>query len=360
MAEISGMKKNFYEYYLITEKETEVLLKNAIFVLDTNVLLNFYRYSSLTVEKYLELLFSIKGRLWMPFQIGREFHNNRYNEIIRQKKIYSDYIKKVKSLKDDFKSKSRNPFIPDEYLEYLELIITDLCKSERNFDTIISSDNVLNDLNEIYKDNVGESYTIEELNEIYSEGKQRYKDKVPPGYMDEKNKPLDNRKYGDLILWKEILEKATKDKKDIIFITSENKEDWWDKMDNNKIISPHPSLRKEFREVTGQNYYSFQPFRFLELSKKFLQFDIKKEVIDEVKTNDNNNYYTILLTVNYPEEIQWIKDRLETLGYDFMIKEIENNNFQIVAQLPDIPDLRRKLNDRILKIQDEFRKNIVT
>ena len=39
-----------------------------------------------------------------------------------------------------------------------------------------------------YEANVGEDFDKDELNKLYKEGEQRYKQQVPPGYKDEKNK----------------------------------------------------------------------------------------------------------------------------------------------------------------------------
>jgi hypothetical protein len=63
------------------------------------------------------------------------------------------------------------------------------------------------------------------LNEIKKEGKERYGRRMPPGFKDDK-KPED-KKYGDLILWYQIIDEAKKSKKPIVLISGDVKDDWW-------------------------------------------------------------------------------------------------------------------------------------
>ena len=56
--------------------------------------------------------------------------------------------------------------------------------------------------------NVGSPFNISTLLKLYTEGEQRYKYKIPPGYEDLQKDQKDEtkrQKFGDLILWKQIL-----------------------------------------------------------------------------------------------------------------------------------------------------------
>lgn len=67
------------------------------FVFDTNVLLNLYRYKKETRDSILEVLEKLQDRIWIPYQVGLEFHRNRLL-------VISDQNKKM----DDFKSSIKN------------------------------------------------------------------------------------------------------------------------------------------------------------------------------------------------------------------------------------------------------------
>lgn len=60
------MRDLFSGPYQPTEDQFTELWQQCLFVLDANVLLNFYRYSPQTSEELLTILRRIKDRLWIP------------------------------------------------------------------------------------------------------------------------------------------------------------------------------------------------------------------------------------------------------------------------------------------------------
>ena len=97
----------------------------------------------------------------------------------------------------------------------------------------------------------------EEIYKWCEEGEKRYKNQIPPGFMDGKDKD-GVRKYSDFIIWKEILNYARNQKKDIIFVTDDVKADWWDES------GFHAKLLAEF-EKTGQSIMPMKSMEFLSL-----------------------------------------------------------------------------------------------
>ena len=65
----------------MTEHELKSILENGIIVFDTNVLLNLYFYTVETKNKMIGVMEKYKERLWMPYQVGWEYFNNRENKI---------------------------------------------------------------------------------------------------------------------------------------------------------------------------------------------------------------------------------------------------------------------------------------
>ena len=56
------------------------------------------------------------------------------------------------------------------------------------------------------------------------EKSRRYRDKVPPGYKDASK---DDGGIGDFLIWKTLLQLGSKEKKDFVFVTGEQKPDWF-------------------------------------------------------------------------------------------------------------------------------------
>src|SRR5262249_1713579 len=104
-------------------------------------------------------------------------------------------------------------------------------------------DALLETVTALFAGKVGPSYSTEQLQQIYSEGEARYARNTPPGYMDIKEKEGIER-YGDLILWRQLLDYARLQRKPLIFITGDTKEDWW-LSNEGKTIGPRPELVQE-------------------------------------------------------------------------------------------------------------------
>lgn len=82
------MRKNFEIFYVASEENIKTLWDNAVFVLDANVLLNLYRYSSDTSQTIMKLLENISDRLWIPHQVALEYNFNRVKVINEQIAAY--------------------------------------------------------------------------------------------------------------------------------------------------------------------------------------------------------------------------------------------------------------------------------
>ena len=117
------------------------------------------------------------------------------------------------------------------------------------------------------------------MQDVYREGARRFENRIPPGFKDQK-KPEPDR-YGDLIVWKQILDEAEKRKTATILVTSETHDDWW-WMEDGKRLGPHYLLVKEFRDRVARPFYMYPPDRFMEESNIRLKRGISARAIEEV------------------------------------------------------------------------------
>jgi len=350
------MKNAFLEYNPLSKQEVESLWGSAIFVFDTNVLLNLYRYSDETSNKFIQIILELKARIWLPYQVGLEFNKNRLTVISDQKKHYEEFDKKINDIIGEIENKNRNPFLSDALFEKISSIKNDI-KLEvdnkiKSYNESLNNDLLLDQINSIFDGKVGNFSNEEDLKKLYSEGEKRYKDKIPPGYCDIK-KP-ENERYGDLIVWKQIISKSKNDGIDIIFVLDDRKEDWW--LDHQgKTISPRPELLKEFRCETNRKCHFYKPFQFLEYSSEYLGSIIKPEVIEEVKNYNpeivkNDNFIQLNLTLQgTPHDLNLLINEMKNAGYN-VYTEFSNINdlHDVNIILPNIPDLERRLNSKYL------------
>lgn len=69
--------------------------------------------------------------------------------------------------------------------------------------------------------------------------------------------------------------------KNIIFITDDEKEDWW-WVESGKTIGPRPELIDEIRTETKAMFYMYSVDQFLKYAKELLGIESKPETAKEV------------------------------------------------------------------------------
>jgi hypothetical protein len=104
---------------------------------------------------------------------------------------------------------------------------------------VAAKDPIREQIDILFEGKIGVAPTDQQaLENILLNAEVRYERKIPPGYSDiGKDKNVSDssflhagieyeRKYGDLILWKQLIEKAKEtDSKAVLFVTSDTKED---------------------------------------------------------------------------------------------------------------------------------------
>lgn len=281
------MREIFKEYHQFTEKEFKRLWRDCVFVFDTNTLLNMYRYSRATVDAYFDVLNELKKKkqIWIPYQVGYEFYENRIDVISEHEKSYDYILSILEKVKSDLDDKYKDhPFldlhkIKEEMDKGLSAVEASIKQAKNDHPKWLENDEVLERLNQLFEKNIGNNYNEQRLEEIKKEGKERYEKKVPPGFKDSK-KPEDKR-FGDLILWHQIIDKAKESKRPIVLISGDVKEDWWLEKDGKRLM-PLPQLKKEMSDKAGVDFHIYTADRFLELSKTEKK-DIGDSTIKEVK-----------------------------------------------------------------------------
>ncbi|MCD7034350.1 PIN-like domain-containing protein [Metabacillus sp. GX 13764] len=296
--------KGFIGY---SKEEYKELWASALFVVDTNVLLNFYKYTSKESTKSLmDILKFLKnaGRLWIPHQVALEYFFNYETNMFKQHEGYNLLGSELKKLKDSAEKtlrsvQSEHPYIVTDkfqfFIENMEQSNAQLQeKLDKELAELSDSNSIQDELLILLNGVVGEPYSQERIDVIEKDGKNRYKLSVPPGFKDIVDKKKESFRtygdfryqqlYGDLIVWHQMLDKAKLEDKltPIIFITEEKKEDWWEK-DGSKVKRPHPQLIQEFINKTSQKFYMYRTENFVRYAKDYLEADfITDEQVENV------------------------------------------------------------------------------
>lgn len=303
------MKSQFSGYYPPTEAEYEKLWKEATIVLDTNVLLNLYRLPATARDELFSVLETLKSRIWVPHQVALEFQRRRLTVIASEQKSTEAAKQSASALVEDFKNKVEALQIdkqgigvdPMPLLENLEKANEDLInainsahKEQLDISTL---DHVRERLDKLLAGCVGVGPTTQkDLDALINDGDDRYRERIPPGFGDiEKDKNPNEatfihdqikypRKFGDLILWRQLIEKVkTSGIKVVLLVTADKKEDWWWR-EQGKTIGPHPQLVREImREGEVDLYWMYSPVQFVEHANKYTATTISTQSVDELK-----------------------------------------------------------------------------
>lgn len=337
------MKELFPGYYRKTEADIKRIWENGIIMFDTNVLLNLYRYSESTQNTILELIKKFSGQIYLPHQAALEYNRNRYEVIAEQEKAYNEFLDKIIQIQKDLQSTSKPPFLTNkvdkELNNVFEKVTSEVKESINKYCDYLKNDPIYNSISELFKNRITNQFTQDELNQIFKEGEERFKNKIPPGFEDEKTKE-GIRKYGDLILWKQIILKAKELKKDVILITDERKIDWWWKIKDGRNMGPRQELVEEIKREANVDFHMYSSERFLTYGQSLLKEKINQQAFEEIQAMKKAEM----------EEIRRIQF-LEKKRFEREIKANEELNFLFQK----LDDINHKINnlrahqDRLLK-----------
>jgi PIN like domain len=288
------VRDGFEQYYRNSPESFNRLWTESTFAIDANVLLDLYRFSSAIREKLLSTFEGLRDRVWIPHTAVAEYHRNRLKVVSDTFEPYRKIREACVKNRDETLATlnqytSKHPFIEIEEVRQtlrtaFDTVIQNLddaAKSSPDHIAIADSDPVRDTLTSLFDGKVGKALTDAELEKIHADGKGRYEKRTPPGYMDG-GKPEPER-YGDLVIWEEMIRKSVSENKPLIFVTGDDKEDWWEII-HGKTVGPRVELLKEFKERTRNSFYMYQTGDFLRKSANFLNLaKVSEQEVEEIQ-----------------------------------------------------------------------------
>ncbi|WP_282019107.1 PIN-like domain-containing protein [Salegentibacter mishustinae] len=405
--------KKISELFELSDNSERQMWENAVIVFDSSALLNFYDIpKDSRKEIYKTFRGSLKDRLMLTGHIQFEYLKNRKKTISeplknngkdisyysiekhylmninKEYKSINSSISEIKKLMNEVnsatKKSDRHPHLPedifssfkidldkfsqdinqfDEHRLKFETKIKEHIKSIRNEITDLESkDDVLDAINTYFILGVDHEYS--EKLKLANEASKRYLNSIPPGYLDNNKDGL--QKYGDFYIWDQIIDYALKNRKSVIFICDDLKDDWCvqEKNNRNRISYPRPELSKEFFEKTGYRFWMYSLSQWPFYSNKYLNtelnvdnFTFQPEYIDTsiVNTIDVAKKYLNLLNEkdynhNIPPSI-----------LNLVLKNLEHFSFSTLRKIQT--NLTSQLNllekdKRLLQAKKDFEENI--
>ena len=269
--------------FTFSPKPLHEVLKDAVFVLDTNALLVPYGTDPASLDAirttYTKLL--SENRLVVPAQAAREFAKNRPERL----KTAYDQLAQRQSLNVTESAYPLLAELPD--YKALKKIEDELAAKVKEYRAAIKT--VLSKVRGWYWDDpVSAMYRTMFTDKVVLDVKLKGDDlktdvifrqihKVPPGYKDSSK---DTGSAGDLIIWRTILEIGRNRKKHVVFVSGEEKADWWYRASEG-VLYPRFELLDEYRRASDG-----QTFHIMRLADLLAEYGAKQEIVDAVREEE--------------------------------------------------------------------------
>ncbi|NVI87531.1 hypothetical protein HUX53_09720 [Actinomadura sp. BRA 177] len=298
--------------------EFEPFLTSGLIVLDTNVLLDLYRYTPQARGQILDALQLVSPRLWLPHQVGLEFVKGRWGVVADR----TDQLRKAKSQLDPhFRDAWRNVqqalrsvhallgrFAADEVGQaeldkfinapgFDELIRPwrealgkqiDALRNAQDVmlnDIVSGTDPILPQVAALYGDRVGPRPTEEEIQQLVEHAVgYRYPNKIPPGFRDmSKDTPL--LAAGDYLLWEQVITHVGQAgaQERVLIVSGDVKDDWYEPRGiDSGSPRPWPPLIQEFRSRTHADLLVVDSKSFFQGVADVLDAKITPSTVEEI------------------------------------------------------------------------------
>ncbi len=315
-----------FDIYSLESENGKVLWSECIYVFDTSALLAFYKLPRQIQISFEKVFSKLKNRLWLPNHVQFEFLRNRTKKVHEILSSYTEFFKKnidafddqIHTLKErietlDPTSTNKLPPLAFNMTQYKNMrrqmkYLEDRKKSfraecKKHFDTqknstlnMLSNDIVQRIIKKHFA--VGEPYSYDKMMDICREGYHRYKSSIPPGYKDIEKEGT--QRYGDLVIWMQMLDYAKEHKKSIVFVTNDVEKGDWGIVEKKSFVSPLPDLISEFYSATQKRFWIYTLRDFLSKADENLGVVVPEDQLQQVSQTmpDPNSSIRIIYICN--------------------------------------------------------------
>jgi hypothetical protein len=289
-----GFSDQFDHYLPCTDKTVRSAMQAGLVVVDANVLLNLYRFATKARNELFAAFDGLADRIWIPHQVGLEFHKNRLDVISERGTAYDgvlDLIEThdttiIREIGDKARQLANRVALPaDDRDQLLEMVNTlflpirkrlDKMREAHGLANMPTPDPILSRLQVIFEERVGAPYNENDGPRVLAEAQRRIKDKVPPGFKDASAR-------GDYFVWRQTLDEvAARQVEYLVFVTSDVKEDWYLRV-KGQVICARPELIEEARKEAGCSLVMMRTESFLRNSAEYLDARVSPDTIRQAK-----------------------------------------------------------------------------
>lgn len=283
-----------FEHYLVPD-DTAILtvIGSGLVTVDTNVLLDAYRFARTAREELLTVLEQLGDRLWIPHQVALEFHRNRIKVLstydIAYRAVESAVTQAKSTISERIRGLANSVLLPESERDLLlrtlaegiapvEAQLSEL-RTRHDATTSLTDDPVLARLQKLFADRVGAPLSAEDLDIERKEAERRVQEGVPPGFKDKSKEDA----AGDYLVWCQILREAAVRQIPLVFVTRDAKGDWTQALDSGPVVG-RPELLEEAKKKSGVSAVILQTSAFLRYARSALDARVSDETLRQAAT----------------------------------------------------------------------------
>ena len=323
--------------------------KDCLVALDANVLLLPYQMNKVSLQEVGRVYATLnqEGRLLIPAQAAREFAIHRASkvgDIVNHLRRQSTSLQKPLTEKIGFLESEQAYNDVKDIATKIEALQKELRKKITEIADGLSAEIGNDPVSVIYsklKVSIKElPWGEDEKRELDADLANRAKYKIPPGYKD--GKKVDGGP-GDLVIWKTILAEGKSRNMHCIFVTAEEKPDWW--VRNHGTFQPRIELIEEYKNATGG-----RTMHVIVLSTLLELFDVADDTVLNVRkveransalaviagssrTDTSPSRYTIRVGVS-PEQANDLVALRDALALEIIEKDEQIARWQTIEPTP--------------------------
>lgn len=324
-------------------------VKDDCFVaLDANVLLLPYRSEGQSLPDIIDAYRPLAdaGRLVIPAQAAREFAKHRSKKIAEMAKVLRDQSslggpqlsKKFGALEGYPSYKTAKEKV-EELAVHLKAAQKAIKAVADEIVSNIGDDPVSSKYREILSTSViGDPENCKDEKIFREELQARYEIRRPPGYKD-KGKP--DQGAGDLVIWKTILSEGAKRRQHCIFVTGDQKPDWYVQSDG--PFQPRFELIEEYRAECEKTLHIIPLSTFLQLFNASADTVRDVEKAEAVGSNSMNYTGFEQIKAQQSSKLEFLlaeQDRLSDMEYK---ADADVDALRKLLSIDDDPDVRIRL-----------------
>ncbi len=236
------MDNLFSAYSEKYEEQIRSIEGSVLVSYDTSCLLDLYRCTDGARTEVIELFKRIDSKFghFIVHHVALEFSVNKEKAKEHTKHTFNALEQNFNKFKQSIQTSAKiggltTPLseLSNNISPFIDGIYSEFQKSKKGFSRKNEKEDIFDSIAKLFSGKVSDPFSHEQLQLISNEGTVRFEKKIPPGFEDGSKSNFINfngvgveSKFGDLIVWKQLIEVAKKRQSNLIFITSEEKDDW--------------------------------------------------------------------------------------------------------------------------------------